>query len=78
MDDERPKGGGWLRYWLRIIVDKSIGIKRYCSQRRSSSFSPEKVLHRKEVVSIFPGKGTTGKGGQCYIPQEKGTGEKEC
>lgn len=33
-----PKGVG-LRYWLRIIVDKSIGIKRYCSQRRSSSFS---------------------------------------
>jgi hypothetical protein len=62
VDDERPKGGGGLRYWLRIIVDKSIGIKRYCSQRRSSSFSPEKVLHRKEVVSIFPGKGTGEKG----------------
>ena len=67
-----------LRYWMQIIVDKSIGIKRYCSQRRSSSFSPEKVLHRKEVVRIFPGKGTTGKGGQCYISQEKGTGEKGC
>lgn len=64
MDDERPKGGGGLRYWLRIIVDKSIGIKRYCSQRRSSSFSPEKVLHRKEVNAIFP--------------QGKGTGEKGC
>lgn len=63
MDDERPKRGG-LRYWLRIIVDKSIGIKRYCSQRRSSSFSPGKVLPEKEVNVIFP--------------QGKGTGEKGC
>lgn len=63
MDDERPKGGWGLRYWLRIIEDKSIGIKRYCSQRRSSSFSPEKVLPEKGVNVIFPqGKGTGGKG----------------
>lgn len=58
-----PKGVG-LRYWLRIIVDKSIGIKRYCSQRRSSSFSPGKVLPEKEVNVI--------------LPQGKGTGEKGC
>ena len=53
-----------LRYWMQIIVDKSIGIKRYCSQRRSSSFSPGKVLPEKEVNVIFP--------------QGKGTGEKGC
>ena len=75
MDDEgtrkRPQTPTPLRYCGQIIVDKSIGVKRYCSQRRSSSFSPEKVLHRKEVVSIFPGKGTTGKGVNVIFPKKK-------
>ena len=45
-----------LRYWMQIIVDKSIGVN---------------VAH-----SILPRKGTTGKGGHCHIPHEKGTPTK--
>lgn len=42
-----------LRYWMQIIVDKSIGVN-----------------------VALPGKGTTGKGGHCHIPHEKGTPTK--
>lgn len=50
---DEPKPPPPLRYWMQIIVDKSIGVN-----------------------VALPGKGTTGKGGHCHIPHEKGTPTK--
>ena len=47
-----------LRYWMQIIVDKSIGV---------NVALPEKVLPGKEVIVIFPTKRYSVKGGRLWL-----------